>query len=206
MNGDDFVEVTGEGSAAVTPDRVLAHLGAESVATSVGEALAQADRTMQAMVAALRDRGVADTDLRTTVLGVHADHHRSTGRPFRMLGSMGLRVSFDDIGTAGALVSAAVQAGGEACRVHGITLDVADPSGALARARETAWADATARARQYAALADRELGPVLQVTEDQPRGGPVVPMAAAGGMGAGPTIEAGSERLAARVTVRWRLV
>ena len=73
----------------------------------------------------------------------------------------------------------------------------------LALAREAAFLDAQATARQYAELAGRELGPVLKIRES---GGHVAPrQMRATAAGASVEMAPGESELTASVTVRWRL-
>ena len=69
-----------------------------------------------------------------------------------------LSVTVRDAALVGALVDAFAGVAGNALTIDHIGFDVADPQPLLARARESAFADARAKAEQYAALAGRELG------------------------------------------------
>jgi uncharacterized protein YggE len=164
MAEQTFVEVTGFGSATTTPDRLRAHLAAVSGAPTVAQAFSGASEAMQAMLSVLREHGVADEDLRSTGIQVHSDHEYR-GIRGRFEADMSLEALLRDIDSAGTVLSAAVEAGGDASRVHGISLDSSAAEDSLSEAREGAWADATAKAEQYAELAGRSLGAVLSVSE-----------------------------------------
>lgn len=196
------MEVTGHGSAATTPDRLRAHLGAVSHAPTIAQAFGEADDAVRAMLAALRQYGAADEDLRTVGVEVYSDHERRAPRgTFRA--SFTVEAVLRDVGTAATALSAAVEAGGDASRVHGVSLDAATITEPMAEAREAAWADATAKARQYAGLAGSSLGAVLRVTE---LGGHVdgpMPMAHAAAAEVSRSIEPGQRTLRTAVTVRW---
>lgn len=204
MAEQTFVEVTGFGSASTTPDRLRAHLAAVSGAPTVAQAFSGASDAMQAMLAALRENGVADEDLRSTGIQVHSDReHR--GIRGRFEAHMSVEALLRDLDSAGTALSAAVDAGGDASRVHGISLDSSDAEQALAQARETAWDDATAKAEQYAELAGRSLGEVLSVSELE--GGHGRPMRASGQAmpASGAPIEPGTRGFHAGIIVRWEL-
>jgi len=203
MAEQTFVEVTGFGSADTTPDRLRAHLATVGGASTVAQAFSGASDAMQAMLAALREHGVADEDLRSTGIEVHSDHgHRGVRGRFEA--HMSVQALLRDLDSAGTALSAAVDAGGDSSRVHGISLDSSTAEAALAEAREAAWADATAKAEQYAQLAGRSLGAVLSVSELKGRRGAAIPFGAPVPASGAP-IEPGTRGLQAVVTVRWEL-
>jgi uncharacterized protein len=202
-DGEAFIEVIGTGAADVASNHLRLHLAAESSAASVADAFDTADAALRRMVAALRERGATDEDLRSTEIGVHPDHDKDGNRSgFRA--SMGVTVVLRDLASAGTVLAAAIEAGGDASRVHGLSLAATATQETLASARDAAWADAMVRARQYAALAGRNLGAVLSVSEMGP------PDAFAPGVvhvaASGAHLEPGSQTIRASVAVRWRLV
>jgi uncharacterized protein YggE len=104
------------------------------------------------------------------------------------------------------VLAAGGDAGGNGGRRHGLELGFADPAAVTAQAREAAWQDALAAARQFALLAGAELGPVVSVTQQPGPPGPI-PVAkmqramAADSVG----IEAGQSSVSATVGVVWEL-
>jgi uncharacterized protein YggE len=205
MADDAFVEVTGHGSATTTPDRARIHVAAVARALAVGDAFAAADSALKAMLAAARDDGVADEDLRSTRIDVRAGRRgRGKGPGFRV--SMGIEVTVHDVAAAGRLMAAIVEAGGDASRVERISLAAATPEEALAEARTEAWTNALGKARQYARLAGRDLGAVLRVS-DGPQAHRYAGEASAFAADMSPvSVELGSQTVTAAVTVRWALL
>jgi uncharacterized protein len=200
-----FVEVTGHGSALTVPDRLRVWLAAVAESSAVADAFEAADGALQAMLAALRDQGVADEDLRTTQIDVEPEG-RGRGKAARFSAHMGIEVVLRDIAAAGRVLTAAIDAGGNASRVNGVSLTTTSAEEALAGAREAAWADALSKARQYARLADRDIGAVLQVSERSGGAGTdghAEPLAAAAAFSR--VVEPGSQTVHAVVTVRWQL-
>lgn len=197
-----YVEVVGEGRSEAVSDLLHVTLAAESRAESVGAAFDGADRALRRIVTALRERGAGGADLRTSQIELHPDHDRH-GQPSGYRASMGVELSLQDLASAGETLAAAVEAGGDASRVYGMSLTAVATDEAVTAARDAAWADARAKATQFAALAGRELGAVLRVTEEPGRGGPV-PMAA----GLSPRraeVEPGTQTVHVTVAVRWAL-
>jgi len=148
--------------------------------------------------------------LATSELSVHPDWEmgpQGQRHPAGYRAAVRLTARLDAPARAGQVATAAVTAGGEAARVHGLMLIVGDQAGALTAAREAAWRDARGRAEQYAALAGVALGPVLRIEEAA--GGRHV-LAQAGvyqaRAAAGPAVELGEAEVGARVVVTWALL
>jgi uncharacterized protein YggE len=196
----DFVEVVGAGSAEVVCDLVRIHLGANARSDSVAQAFAEANAAMDRMVAALRADGASD--LQSSGLEVHPDHEgKGRARGFRA--SVGMRVTIHDVASAGTMLAAAVEAGGDASRVHSLRLLSSSTEQAQGLAREAAWSDAVAKAEHYAALAGRRLGRVLDISETGRQDGPSHMLAHAAA--AGGDMEGGTRPIIATLAVRWQL-
>jgi len=201
------VTVTGAGAAAAPPDLVVAIVGVECVAEHTGEALAQAAAAIGTMRDVAAAAGVHSDDMVTSGSQLWPDHDRD-GRPNGYRAHLTLSVRVRDLPAASELVPALIEAGGDVARLHSTSLAHSDSTVLATLARDAAFADARRRAEQYAALAGLALGEVLSVTEaDQSHGvvrydggAGVVPLAAS------LPIEAGTDEVAAAVTVRWRLV
>lgn len=205
------VTVVGQGTASATPDTALLRLGVETRGATPAEALDGCGRALDAILAALRLEGVESSRLTTSGLGLHTDweSEQRGQRPAGYHATAALTARLAGPARAGQIAAAAVTAGGEAARVHGLELVVGDHAGVLAVAREGAWRDARARAEQYAALAGAALGRVLRIEErtgapEGPRGMPVGDFARAAA-GPGPPVELGETPVWATVTVTWTL-
>ena len=196
------VTVTGFGEAEAVPDVAIADLGAEARGVDAERALADAGACLDRMRAVLRESGVDDRALRSTQSSTWTDG--SARGSSRVVARLGLQVTLRDVAVAGDVVGAAVVAGGEPARMDGIRLEVSDPTEPRVRAREAAWADALARATQWATLSGRRLGEVQWVTEG---GSDAVPlrMGRAAGVAKAMSVpvEAGQQTVSADVTVRW---
>src|SRR6266496_6017963 len=204
------VTVVGEGTANAIPDTALLHLGVETRGTTPGEALEACSRALEEVIAAVRAAGVEPPGLATGELSVHPDWEaRPKGqRPAGYRAAARLTARLDVPARAGEVATAAVAAGGEAARVHGLVLVVGDQAGVLAAAREVAWRDARGRAEQYAALAGVALGQVLWI-EEVAGARPAPPLRAPryeAQAAAGPSVEVGEAEVRARVAVTWALL
>jgi uncharacterized protein YggE len=206
------VTVVGSGTASAAPDTALLHLGVETQGATPAEALDGCSRASEQVLAALRTEGVESARIATSGLEVHQDWEAAERgqRPAGYRASARLTARLVEPAEAGQVAAAAVVAGGDAARLHGLVLVVGDQARVLAVAREEAWRDARARAAQYAALAGAALGRVLRIEErtgapEGPRVMPVGDFARAAAVAPGPPVELGEAPVWATVTVTWTL-
>ncbi|MBD9698232.1 SIMPL domain-containing protein [Flavimobilis sp. GY10621] len=196
------VTTAGRGVAVARPDVTRCELGVEASAPSVGEALAEAQRALVALRSALLDAGVLADDLRTTATSTWTSGEGES-RAEVAHAQLGLRALVRSVDGAGDVVSAALGAAGDRARLHGLQVLVSDPQTAARDARAAAFADARDRAEQFAALAGRGLGELLELTETSGRGTPVgrafKTMAAEAAM----PVDAGTDEIEAHVTTTW---
>ncbi|WP_280458991.1 SIMPL domain-containing protein [Nocardia carnea] len=215
------VTVFGQGTVHAVPDLIVVGIGVECRASTVGLAYEQAGRRLTAITTALRDDTVPDTDIATGMLSVRSDTAWQDGvsRITGYIATSGLRITLPQPGSGAAgtaaapanVIAHAVAAGGDDARLGGLQHTFADPTRLLTRARDAAWEDALERARQYARRAARDLGPVLEITEDTaapaPRAAPesgAVRMVAATSQSTVP-VESGEQELSAVLRVTWQL-
>jgi uncharacterized protein len=207
------VTVTGAGAASAPPDVAVVQVGAECVARHAGEALSQASAAVAAMREIALAAGVAAADLATSGSQLWPDHDHE-GRPHGYRAQLSLTVRIRDLAAASELIPALIESAGDVGRLHSTSLVHSDPVGLAALARDAAFADARVRAEQYAELAGLTLGEVLDIVDvAEGQGGPGFfrYAGAARRGGAMPAaalsmpIEAGTDEVAATVSVRWRL-
>jgi uncharacterized protein YggE len=199
------VTVSGAGSVRVAPDVVTAVLGAHVRGEDVQQALARAEEALAALRASLRADGVAESDLRTEATNVWREEPARGGqRRGAVTVRLTLRAVVRDVRAAGEVVHRALGAAGDAAQLDSLTFGITDPDDAARQARAAAFADARAKAEQYAALAGADLGQVAEV-EDVGAGPPVPrPLArAAVAMEAALPVDAGEQEVTASVRVRW---
>ena len=207
--GPATVTVGGAGAATTVPDTALLTLGVETHGSTPVEALDASRDALDQVLAALDAEGVEPARRTTGGLELHEDwESRQPGRgPVAYLAGARLTVRLAGPARAGQVAAAAVAAGGDGARVHGLSLVVGDLAAVAAAAREAAWRDALARAGQYAGLAGLALGPVLEITEAPPPPPDARPMRllAAEAAPSGPAVEPGESVVWAAVTATWSL-
>jgi uncharacterized protein YggE len=201
------VTVTGHGIAAATYDEAQLRLAASARAASPSDATARATYAMSAMREAVLRSGAGESDLATTHVSLNPVHD-----PWPTVAgyeaSLALTVRLVDLTRVGSVLVAAVDAGGDGARVEGISFTHRDPAALRERAREAAYADARAKAEQYARLAGVALGEVRHVVEGgaEPGTGPRTMRAMAAMAESAPVpVDAGEGQVLAAVTITWSL-
>lgn len=203
------VTVTGTGKVTGTPDTLILDLAVSKTAGDVSTALNQLSATMTAVQTALKSNHVADKDQKTSGLNVGPQYSYENNNRQNVTGyqaTESLTVTLRDVKTAGAVVAAAAAAGGDATQITGLSTDLENNGGLLNQARDAAFADAKAKADQYAKSAGKSIGGVVRIEEEstsQPSPMPyAVPQAAdAGGKVASVPVQVGTTDLSVEVTV-----
>lgn len=199
------ITVTGTADVAGTPDTLRLDLAVTAQADTVSKALEQANGTTKKVQDSLRHNGVAAKDLQTSNLQIQPNYsYPSDGTPVLQGYTVteGVTALLRDLDKAGATISDAAAAGGNAVRVNGIQLDLSDSSKLVAAARDKAMADAKAKAEQYARAAGRALGQVVSVTEDVSQPPPVdYRMGAAADAAKAVPVQPGTQNVGVHVTV-----
>lgn len=197
------ITVTGVGTVNGTPDTLILNLTVTQTRSDVSSALSAASSSMNAVDAALSGKGVANADLKTS--GDNVDpNYSSSGSINGYTASESLTATLRDLKTAGAAISAAAAAGGDATRIDGVSLDIEHDNSLMQQARAAAYADAKAKAQQYADAAGESLGKPTQVTETVDSPATPIDMRAAAGSAASSApvpIQAGSAQISVNVTV-----
>lgn len=68
--GESGIWVSGQGSVTIQPDLVVLSVGVETTGVTVAQARDEAAAAMDAIVKALKDRGVADRDIQTAYYSI----------------------------------------------------------------------------------------------------------------------------------------
>jgi len=189
----ETITVVGLGSVSVRPDIARVSLGVETLAETIGEAVAGNEVIMKSILAALEETGIDAKDIQTMHYSIRLDRYpeqlprasSSPGEPQPMYRvSNMVNVTIRDLDSVGTVLDAVIEAG--ANDIWGITFAVDDPSQAQDEARAGAIEDALARAGALAELNGVALGPGMSVTEivgSPPSPLPVAPDSAAAGGG-----------------------
>lgn len=215
------ISVTGSGIATGSPDIANIEIGVEVRDADISTAFAQANATIDNVIAALVDAGVAPDDIRTVNLSLFQERFNtpmemapnSSGmaqpeaQPSTFVVNNMVRVVVRDINNVAPVIDAAVNAG--ATNIFGLSFGIDDQDALISEARTEAFADARARADELAALAGVQVGEVVTIVEGFGGGSPfdVVNMAATMemGRGGGASIEPGQLSVQVQVQVTYRI-
>jgi uncharacterized protein YggE len=206
------ITVVGEGRSEAQPDVVVVSIGVEVTAASPADALDGGARALERSRAAVLAAGVMERAVQTTRVSVQPDWEHSGRRPVLTgyVARVGVAVTLDDPASVGRLLTAVVEAGGDAARVHSISWQLRDMSAAESAARAAAFTDARGRAEQYATLAGRTLGAVVDIDETgdgfRPRRHGRAMATYSGAATMDMDVDRGEVDVTATVTVTWELV
>lgn len=200
---EKLVTVTGEATVAVAPDTAMIRLGVGTQEKTAREASEANARQMTAVLAAIKDTGVADRDIQTSRLSLQPQYDPNKSGTARLTGfqaSNQVTVRIRDIDKLPTVLDRAITAG--ANEMSGIEFVVSEQSKLLDQARDDAIADARRKAELYAKAAGAKLGRVVSITEEgsAPPPRPIQALRA----GAVP-IAPGEQTLRAIVTVSYEL-
>ena len=202
------IRVNGHATVEVTPDAATVTLGAQHTAERAKQALDTVSMQTQAIIDLLGAAGIDDADIQTSELSVWPQYDGDSGQ--RITGyqaSNTVTAKTTDLDGLGDVLDQVSQAAGDQFRLDGISFSFEDPEAVLADARAEAIANARARAGQFVAGEDVEIGDIRTIVESGAE--PEVPyeleMAADEARAASVPIEAGSQELAVDVTVVFQL-
>jgi uncharacterized protein YggE len=206
--GAGGISVTGTGRATGTPNLLRLQLAVNVTKPDVSSALAAANAAANAVQKALKAGGVADADLQTSGLSIQPNYDSTSGgwRPNGFQVQQSISAVLRDLPKAGAAITAVVNAGGDAVRIDGASLDIANDTELMNKARDAAFAAAEAKAKAYAKAAGRSLGAVTTISESENTGGPYRMLAAASAAkDIAVPIQAGSQDVSVTVSATWAL-
>lgn len=168
-NQQTGIWVNGEGKVTVTPDIANLQLGVEAQAGNVGEAQASANAAMNSVMDALKANGVAEKDIQTRFFNIQRvtrydpDTQQEITIGYRVSNTVNAKIR--NVSSAGTVIDAVAQAGGDLTRVDSISFAVDDPIRFNDEAREKAMADAADKAKRLAELAGVKLGKATFISE-----------------------------------------
>jgi len=200
------VTVTGSGSVRVRPDLARVGISVQAAGAEAITALDRATETMTEVFAALAGQGIGEDDFATD--GLTVQQAWANGQPSGYECSQQLQLLLGELDAVGTVLRAVAAVGGDRLRINDLRLDIRDRSEGTEQARALAFADARARAEQYARLAGRQLGAVVSVSEQVGSAQPVRMARLAMAAAAAPAvpISAGGLDVQMSVTVQWALL
>jgi uncharacterized protein len=196
------ITVTGTGTVTGVPNQLILSMGVQVTGSSVTSALDQANLGVRRVTTVLTGDGVAKSDIQTSDLNISPNYNSSsqiTGYDV----SESLTATLNQLSRAGNQIQAAVQAGGNAVTVDGVSLNLTSTGPLMAAARASAVANAKAQAQQFASALGEPLGQVISISPVQQATTTPLPFAnsAAGTARPSVPISPGTQQLSVSITV-----
>ena len=203
-----YITISATGSTNVVPDAVRIAATVSVIGKTSKEALATASTTSSAVRKALTANKISTKDVATQSVSVFSEYtYPANGTP--VLSGYRASQSFDitvrAASTAGAVVDAIVDAGGDNLQVNSASPFVLDNDKATEIARASAVARAKAKANSYAKLLGVKLGKVIYLDETSTPSTYPVYVASAKAEDAATQIDLGEQKITVSVTVRWSI-
>ena len=203
------ITVVGDGKVSVKPDMARVNIGVETIKPTVKEASDENDATVQAVLEALEEQGIAEKDIQTSGFSVFAERYGQDGPlaegEVRYHVSNNVTVKIRDLETVGAVLDAAMEAG--ANNIYGVDFMVEDPAAAQSEAHAEAVDVAKAKAEELAKLNGVTVGEVISISEviaNTFYAGASQPMMAMGG-GGGTPIAPGELDIATQLQITYAI-
>lgn len=156
-----ILNVNATGTVTTPPDMATVTVGVENEAVLADAALRENSRRMAALIQALRRAGVAEPDIRTSRMSLRENW--SNSRKIGYTASNTVQAKVRDIDNVGAVIDAAVAAGGN--QVQGVSFGLQDPTPHLDQARRDAARVGRERGELYADALGMRVERVISVTE-----------------------------------------
>jgi uncharacterized protein YggE len=202
------ISLSATGAVKTTPDKVDITTGVTTEGQTAREALDKNTEAMAHVVAGLKEAGIEPKDIQTTDFSVSPIYEqRKEGQAAFIIGyrvTNQVHIIVHDTGKLGDILDKMVSLG--ANQIGSIAFGVSEPEALKDEARKQAMRNAIANAKLYAEAVGVELGPVLNITEEDsgyiPRyASGAAPMAMEKAM----PIEAGTATVQITIRVTWEL-
>ncbi len=203
-----YITISATGTTNVVPDAVRITASVSVIGKSSKEALATASTTASAVRKALTANKIATKDVATQSVSVYPEYtYPASGTP--VLSGYRASQSFDitvrAAATAGVVVDAIVDAGGDNLQINSASPFVLNNDKATETARASAVARAKAKASSYAKLLGVKLGRVIYLDETSTPSTYPVYVASAKAEDSATQIDLGEQKVTVSVTVRWSI-
>ena len=204
-----YITISADGTVKVTPDAVRINAAVTFVGTTSKEAMATVATSAAAVRAAFLSNGVAAKDIATQSVSIYPEYSYTQDKGQVLIGyraTQSFVVVVRKAGTAGVIVDAIVNVGGDNLQLNGVTPFVLDASKATVSARSVAVKNAKVKASSYASLLGIKLGKVNYLIENSsPVSYPPIMSVAKDSAGA-TQIDLGLQDVTVSITIQWALL
>jgi uncharacterized protein YggE len=159
------ISVVGSSTINKSPDIATTQIGVQTIAKEVDPAINENNKKAEAIIAVLRNTGIAEKDIRTSSFNItpQRDYQQPNYPIFGYQVDNMLSVTFRDLTKVGKGLQNAINAG--ANNIYGVSFTLADPESARSEARTLAIQDARKKAESMASAAGITLGKIISVNE-----------------------------------------
>ena len=204
-----YITISADGTVKVTPDAVRINAAVTFVGTTSKEAMATVATSAAAVRAAFLSNGVAAKDIATQSVSIYPEYSYTQDKGQVLIGyraTQSFVVVVRKARTAGVIVDAIVNVGGDNLQLNGVTPFVLDASKATVSARSVAVKNAKVKASSYASLLGIKLGKVNYLIENSsPVSYPPIMSVAKDSAGA-TQIDLGLQDVTVSITIQWALL
>lgn len=206
------ITVSGMGKVTATPTIAVTNVGLVTEKPDVASAQTENTAKMNAFIAAMKQVGIAEADIKTTQYQIYPKYSYDQKSGSNIIGysvTQSVDVKIRDLTKISEVLAKAGSSG--ANQVSGIQFTIDDPKVIQSEARDKAVADARERAEKLATALGVKLGRVTGFGEDMGQGGPIpMPMFSKmyDGMGGGeaaPAIQSGTLDVTSNVSITYEL-
>jgi len=204
-----YITISAVGTTLVVPDAVRINATVSVLLKSSKESLAASSTTAAAVRGALIANKIATKDIATQSISVNPEYsYPQDGSAPVVTGyraSQSFSITVRAATTAGAVVDAIVDAGGDNVQINGVNPFVLNDDKATDTARTNAVNRAKAKAASYAKLLGVKLGRVIYLDETSAPSIYPIYTTAAKAEDSSTQIDLGEQKVSVSVTVRWSI-
>jgi len=159
------LSVNGLGTVYIVPDVAYIYIGVHTENMDISQAVSDNNIQALAVATALKEFGVAETDIQTTNFSIYPqtvydEFYNQAGSTYAVDNTV--YVTVRDLSKIGELLETAINAGANS--INSITFDVEDKTAAMTEARQKAVENASGLAAELAAAAGVELGDIQTIS------------------------------------------
>ncbi len=157
-----------EGESTATPDMATVSFGVQTQGKTAADALQANNARMTAVMAALKNAGIATKDIQTSSLNLNPQYTYGNNVPPTLNGyqaSDQITVRVEDLSRTGPVIDQVVKAGIN--QIDSVTFGLKDNNAALDQARQSAVATLAQRANLYAAATGLHVTRLVSLEEGE---------------------------------------
>ena len=162
------ISLSGHGEVRMAPDLAIVTVGVMSSAATAREALDANTKSMEGVMAALKDASIELRDIQTSNFSVNPryDYGQNNAQPPKVIGydvSNNVTITVRKLDGLGAVLDQVVSSGSN--QINGVQFQVSKPEAATDEARKLAVADALRKANVYTVASGVTLGQIVSLSE-----------------------------------------